>query len=345
MLSKKIIFYGLLIFLGLSIFSILLEVLLGIVFLNKDRNIEPEKIKDYPYLYFLFDNQQGDYNEHGFKTKYSISKAENTFRIVLIGGSVARGKKPEESIAAYLEQEMKENFPQSKNIEVVNAGVSAFVLEQEFILTQLIIQYYQPDMIIGLDGYNDLLSYSYNAFHLSDFALPPHHWNEFQAVKKKSFERKWYSRFALPFKNINRAKDFLIKKKKTAAALNRMQNKKRQEQAAKTYFNILADIHDFCSAKNIFYYSFLQPIKFYGNSTVKSDREQQYAKEFYQQLDTQCSTTSYCYSLTQVFESKKYFTDDCHLTPAGNKIIALAIYTTLQNKFLAHLKEFKEERE
>lgn len=67
-LFKKILFAFILFFGTL----ILLEIALGAAFLYKDRNIEPENVKDFPYLYFLFDNKKGDYNEHGFKTKRSL---------------------------------------------------------------------------------------------------------------------------------------------------------------------------------------------------------------------------------------------------------------------------------
>src|SRR5687768_381888 len=173
---QKFFKYFLLTFLILLFAALLTEGVLEVVFRIKDRHADPLPVRDYPYLYFLFDSTKG-LNEYGFKTSYPEEKEPGKFRIILVGGSVARGKQPEQSIAHYLEKQLNTQF-QTDKIEVINAGISAFVVEQEFILIQLLLQQYQPDMIVSLDGVNDLMTFDQNRRTKSDFDLPPHHWDE-----------------------------------------------------------------------------------------------------------------------------------------------------------------------
>src|SRR5690348_14078733 len=102
---KQFLKYSLFTFLLLLFTALLTEAVLEVVFRIKDRHADPLPVRDYPYLYFLFDDAEG-LNEHGFKTQYPIEKQPGKFRIMLVGGSVARGKKPEQSIAHYLEKEL-----------------------------------------------------------------------------------------------------------------------------------------------------------------------------------------------------------------------------------------------
>ena len=64
----KIILYPIL---GFFMLNLLAEIILGGIFYVKDFNLEPMAVKDYPYLYYLFEKGE-DTNEHGFKTSHSI---------------------------------------------------------------------------------------------------------------------------------------------------------------------------------------------------------------------------------------------------------------------------------
>ena len=329
-LFKKILFAFLLFFGTLF----LLEIVLGAAFLYKDRNIEPENVKDFPYVYYLFDNKKGDYNEHGFKTNYSIQKPENTFRIILTGGSVARGKDPEQTIAAYLEKNLQKQFPQ-KNIQVINAGVSGYGVQQEFLLIQMILQQYQPDMIIGLDGYNDMLTFKLNRFYPSGYDLPPHHWEQFRIIKQKNFQQKWYSRFSAPFNNINRVKDFLIRNSKEKKYDWNTVNEAVAEKHAQAYWNVVQDCKHFCKAKGIDYVSFLQPVRFYNPLSEPDFAEHKALSKIYRQMEAHYKQSDFGYSLIPAFHKcKGMYTDDCHINTEGNQIIAIAIAEKIKGKLL-----------
>jgi lysophospholipase L1-like esterase len=310
--------------------AVLLEIALGIMFMIKDRDIQPENVKDFPYLYFMFDDTKEDYNVHGFKTKYDVQKPDGVYRIILTGGSVARGKEPELSIAAYLEKSLNEKFPQ-KNVQIINAGVSAFGVEQEFILIQMILQQYRPDMIVSLDGYNDMLTFKLNRFYPSGFELPPHHWKEFKILKEKEFKNKWFSRFSAPFYNMNRMKDFLIRNSLEKKYEWKSVTDSVAKHHADVYFNVVKDHYDFCRAKNIAYLNFLQPVRFYNRNSTPDNAELKALCKIYAQMESHYSAYDFAYSLVPAFHKcKSMFTDDCHITPEGNQIIAKAMAEKLK---------------
>lgn len=329
---KRTLKYLIFSLIALFLSTVLLEILLGAVFMYKDRFVEQELVKDFPYLYYLFDNKQGDYNIHGFKTTYSIDKPKNVYRVVLIGGSVARGKQPENSIAAFLEKILKQKIG-DKNIEVINAGVSGFVAEQEFIMLQTVLQSYKPNMIIGLDGYNDLLSFKLNRFTDAPYSIAPHHWNEFKTIEKNKFKNKWYSRFSAPFYNINRAKDFIIRNQKERNYDWTSVSNEIALKYSNAYWDVIIDHRDFCGSKGIDYMSFLQPVRFYNKQYEPDDTEQKALSKIYAEMEKHYMVNDFAFSLVPTFHKcKGMYTDDCHITTEGNQILAAAIAVKVSDK-------------
>ncbi len=308
------------------------ELLLGLYFMVADRNEMVEAVHDEPYLYYLYDKTEGT-NEHGFKTEYTVEKAPGIYRIVMIGGSVARGREPENSIAQNLERELRQRY-NADNIEVVNAGISGYVLQQEFILMQSIIQQYKPDLVIGLDGYNDLLTYYLNQSAETNIPLPPHQWRDFKVIKDNRFRKKPYSRFAYFFKNVNRVKESLIRRKDLS---NPKWIQKHQDSPCGTlcdhYWQLTDDIETFCRAKGIFYVQFVQPIKFSAPMPFNGDAKA-ISETLYGQLDTLSHDRPYAFSLVHAFDTEdSLFYDDVHLVPEGNQRIASAMADSLAPVF------------
>ncbi len=305
---------------------ILTEAVLEVAFRIKDRHADPLPVRDYPYLYYLYDTAQG-LNQYGFKTQYPIEKKEEKFRIILTGGSVARGKKPEESIANYLEKELNTRF-NTNRIEVINAGISAYVVEQEFILIQLLLQQYQPDMIVSLDGVNDLMTFDFNRMTQSDFALPPHHWDEVKVIEPNRERRKFFTRFPLFFKNIARVIAYLKAERFEKNYDWSQLTDERLSKVSHTYWQIIKDTHDFCKAKNIRYYNFLQPVRTcsqFRNGAQLSEREKAQCRLF-NLMDAAVKNEPSNYSLTTLLDERlQLFYDFCHVLPAGNEVIAKAM--------------------
>ena len=215
------------------------------------------------YTYFSFaGNPEQFINEDGLYTKAPKVKAAGKYRIILVGGSVARSTHQpyDQTISSLLERELNARLG-TGNIEVVNAGMSAYVAEQEFIFIQLVLQHYQPDMIIVLDGYNDLGSFDIN--RPNDPSYAPQFYPQFKGIQQARTERKLWYPIKVCFRNILRAKSSL-----TASISNQRKyagiTDEEVGEAAGIYINTLRDMRDFSSSKQITFYSFLQPVRWYA---------------------------------------------------------------------------------
>jgi len=116
-----------------------------------------------PYMVFgLKPNFRSDtvnVNSLGLRGGEIKKKKESCYRIVVIGGSaVFGGSVPgdEMTFCGLLEKDLKIKY--GKNIEVINAGVPAFISMQELILLEDKIIAMEPDMIVIFDGFNDVLT-------------------------------------------------------------------------------------------------------------------------------------------------------------------------------------------
>jgi hypothetical protein len=308
--------------------AVLLELTLGIVFRIKDRKLINTEARDYPYLYFMLKQDDGYRNADGLKIFTSKEKPDSTYRIITSGGSVIYGQAPDKTIAANLEQILQDSFPNTK-IEVLNAGIPAFVIEQEFILIQLLLQYYEPNLIVSLDGYNDLISCEINRYYKSPDLLSPHNWRDFRFVRQQEKKKKLYGRFYGVFPNIYRLYDFALRRS-FDKKFNYSELSNQKEAIATTYTNRVADINAFCNAKGIAYHHFLQPIRF---SKPENERERQLLK-IYSCIDQNLAPLSYSSSLLGIFNSSNsIYIDECHVNPVGNQIfarnIANIIYPTI----------------
>ncbi|MDX2001759.1 MAG: SGNH/GDSL hydrolase family protein [Chitinophagales bacterium] len=331
--------YTLFVFLILLFSAILIEIGLGIAFRIKDRNVQAMNVKDFPYIYFSFEKDEFS-NADGIKTTKSITKEPGKFRIVLIGGSVARGSGNTETIANFLEKELNDALATDK-IEVINAGMSAFVAEQEFIFTQLVLQKYEPDMVIGLDGYNDLLTWRINRFTTeSPFMLPPHNYAQFRVIRDGKYQKSFISRFTGFYKNIGRVVHYYERKSLEKKFNWDSIGLPEKADVSATYWSVIQDTRDFCTAKKIDYYSFLQPIRFYGDrsDTSKLTKEQRGMSSIYMLMELETLEKGYSHSLAKLFKARKeVFMDDCHVNVEGNQIIAKEMAKFLQPKLEDYL--------
>ena len=180
--------------LTLVVLVVLLEAGLGLVFWIRDASnqlIYLEQVKDEPYVYFGYqDTPENGRNADGLFFSGNVEKAANTYRIALIGGSVAEflGREDDGSGNTLLQTVLRKQL-NDPTIEVVPAGMVGYVVEQGFIHTQLRLQRYQPDLVVGLDGYNDMMSFQLNRFMDTDILLPPQNllpWVAFVLVPTKS---------------------------------------------------------------------------------------------------------------------------------------------------------------
>jgi lysophospholipase L1-like esterase len=90
---------------------------------------------------------------------YEVQKPANVFRVIMLGGSTVQGigvSSPLESLPSKLQLLLEREFPRSsKQIEVMNAGISGFSSDQEYLFLIADLLRYKPDLVIAYDGWND----------------------------------------------------------------------------------------------------------------------------------------------------------------------------------------------
>src|SRR5438477_2280856 len=163
-------------FLFLFVFTLVVLEIFGRVYLSKvlQKSLEQKfRFNSYRIYEHVPGFHEGDgkkewiiINRQGFRRAADVTKEkQNTFRVFLMGGSVAHGISSsapypivhiyeDQTIDAYLESKLKQLHP-GHNIEIINAAVTAYKVFQHttYILSELLD--YHPDMIIFFDGVND----------------------------------------------------------------------------------------------------------------------------------------------------------------------------------------------
>jgi|GEM_PF-2753203 len=116
-----------------------------------------------PYTVFglkpNFKSNTVNINSLGLRGSEVKAKKESCYRIVVIGGSaVFGGSVPGDDMTfcGLLEKHLRGKY--KKDIEVINAGIPAFVSMQELILFENKIIEMKPEMVIIFDGFNDCLT-------------------------------------------------------------------------------------------------------------------------------------------------------------------------------------------
>jgi len=100
-------------------------------------------------------------NSLGFRgTEFSYEKDEKTFRIFVLGGSTLYGiysTSDKTTTPGYL-QEKFDGLEKNYRVEVINAGINGHDSYHETFLIKEKLIFYQPDLFIIYDGWNDLFN-------------------------------------------------------------------------------------------------------------------------------------------------------------------------------------------
>ena len=90
---------------------------------------------------------------------YSLRKPAGVFRVIMLGGSTVEGigvDSPLESLPSKLQLLMEREFAgTSRQVEVINGGISHFASDQEYLLLIADLLRFEPDLVIAYDGWND----------------------------------------------------------------------------------------------------------------------------------------------------------------------------------------------
>lgn len=269
-------------------------------------------VKDAPYLYYIQD----------FEESLSQKKSSDKYRVAVIGGSVANQLGWYNFLDSMLNSKLN-----TKCIEVLNFGVDSYVLEQEFILTQLLVQKYQPNIIFGLDGFNDVYSFKFNRKNSDLILLPPQNYRDFMVIQDGKSETRFLHRFRGLFKSIFRTIDFIKRIASKSSYYDYSSITKEEIDIYGNYYiDIIEDIKDFCYVKGIKYYSFLQPVRFYNqksNKLITNNIELEKLSGLLINFEDKIKMKKYCHSLVNLFHNyPEVYRDNCHVNKKGNKIIS-----------------------
>ena len=129
-------------------------------------NLEYEKYQIFPK------NGKNIIDNHGFRCNANVSeqskdkeiceypkeKPSDVYRIFLIGGSTIFSSNNDNAhtASAFLEEKISSDI-KNKNIQVINAGISGAISQHELELVKNKIVEFEPDLIIGYDGWNDVV--------------------------------------------------------------------------------------------------------------------------------------------------------------------------------------------
>ncbi|HUR11031.1 MAG TPA: hypothetical protein VM012_06665 [Flavitalea sp.] len=297
---------------------------------------------DAPYAYY-----QKDYPlqfENGKMTEVAVKKPDGEIRILLLGGSVAANVgnlSVKDSVLTnekdnYLQQQIQKQFPDQK-IRLINGSDAGYVTEQEFIVLQKYMQYYQPDLVIALHGFNDVESFILNKAS-DDMKFIPSpifyggSWNSpiFRIVENHKRKYTFTGIFDGYYNHLKKAVDFTftqlnIRKKPlndTSAVYDN-----RIKSYALAHGNIVADLNDFCRAKGFKYINFLQPVRFYqpNDSSYHSGKRTPLSNslsKMYYEIEQVLTNRPYQISLTSMDTTRLQFRDACHTRLAGYRYMA-----------------------
>jgi lysophospholipase L1-like esterase len=350
---KKFVFIILTFFIVLS----LLNIFSGIVLWRLHKNYQPKKgHKDAPYIYFE-QEPNGPYT-NGFEIDSAIplNKADNEYRILILGGSVANGlgsalareKDFENSFIrkGYLEKLLQDSLKERK-VTVLNGAIASFVTEQEFIAFQKFLQFYNPDMVIGLHGYNDIESFRVThhdlnerfapqpMFYVSGMVSPP-----FKMVENFKKNYSFGNIFSGYYSHLRNALFFSLKKTGvTEYPFEKTDNltDDRLQTYANQHFFVCKDLYDFCKVKNIEYLNFLQPVRYYkpNDSTYYGNDKSKvfpFLTKIYYYMEKRLDSLPHNVNLTGLDQKSLDYIDDCHPSDEGFRFLAEAIVPVVLKK-------------
>ena len=349
----------------LILVTLFFEIVFGIIFWVRDTAtlIHVPSTKDAAYVYYEYESKADHLNEDGFSTTKPMKKLDGIFRIALIGGGVAEnlGNSLNEQGILILENELNKVL-QTNVIEVVNAALTGYVVEQEFIKTQLVIlKKYNPDLIIRLNGADDLQSFFLNRFEKTITSFPPQNYRQFNIIEQGKRNKSFIARFRPLLRNNLRAWNVfkrLLGGENYNSPMNLDEN--QTSLVANEYYSLVDDLRDFVKAKGIDYYGFLQPIRFYDNKNsdlVANKLENARGLDvqtnktlvsLYNKFEKKYLEDEDLFSLTNVLDDNLYvYTDNFQMTPEGHKLLSKEIAQILKDKIQKNKKfiEHKHKRE
>lgn len=273
--------------------------------------------------------------------KVTGQKSPGEYRIFIMGGSVAKGygaSAPEKKFHRLLENLLNENRPEhiNRTFNVVSAGRLGYVSAQELVLLLMGALDFRPDMVIHLNGFNDIIAVT--QYHETP-GYPFYFQSMVRAIKSvkagqvldRALEQSAF------FSNVSK----MMKKYKTGPG------NFSSENIVRHYTRNMNQVAQILYANHIETYLFLQPTIFDKKS--KSPTEQKFIDQRRLQ-NRQIFLTTYpqlAESLKRISEEHQVhwgdfrgvfdevpetvFNDSAHFNDVGQKVMARAMYDEIKS--------------
>lgn len=224
-----------------------------------------------PYTVFglkpNFKSDTVNVNSLGLRGREIEKKGENTYRIIVLGGSAVFGGEVQNdnlTFCAVLEKELNNSKKlNNKNIEVVNAGVPAYMSMQELILLENKLLDLKPDMVIVFDGYNDVIT------SLKRDPRPNHPWwfSEIEKVYYTSISKLFMEKRLKKYRPTKMLLNWLENKK------NKVENYQENHSAVEYYGRNLNMICHLCESYGMNTVVVFQPVLFFKKNITNNERK------------------------------------------------------------------------
>jgi lysophospholipase L1-like esterase len=280
-----------------------------------------------------------------------------------------------QTISYYLEQDLNQDL-RSKHWEVINAGSPSYTMNVELAQIQSVLLRYRPDCVILLDGHNDLgsllrhITVNYDPYTaIPDELTLPTNPGSFGSLL--FFINRWLRNNSAAFRVIgDRMQEMRYPPPNREARTPELSDPVRlsdltsKEQAQFTmaqsqlafYPRLARQIHRVLELDGVKPIFLLQPELMLTHKQL-TDREQRMIdyqrknralllygyQQLYPEIGTRMASTGQqdgfaFVNLIDVFDrtADQTFSDDCHLTPLGNRIIAERLFHLLKEMFANH---------
>ncbi|MBI2252703.1 MAG: SGNH/GDSL hydrolase family protein [Armatimonadetes bacterium] len=315
--------------------------------------------------FYPFENQKVRINSMGFRGKeFRIPKDKNIFRIIILGGSAAFGigaSSDKKTIGGRLEEILNENI-KSKHFEVYNMAIPGYISAQELITLQFYGIDFKPDLVIDINGFNDItVGMDYDNAPPDIDAHSAALINAYRALWETSFPKflsysllRWSAFFKYVSDKIGKMK--MINYYKNPETRKKIIN---QDGRIEFYIKNMNTLYALAEHYNFRLAVILQPALIYKNylTSLELKHIQEYpasfnARQFYPEaakiyfpiisrrmkmLDNNNKHKFLDFSHIFYANKKDIFIDIVHFTDLGNQIVAENIY----EKILKPILKFK----
>lgn len=220
-----------------------------------------------------------------------------------------------------------------KKCVVYNGGIGGFTSSQELLKFIRDVLPMKPDVVVSLNGGNELYHYS------SQFPFTHH----YQLRLMNKLVGKHQHHLCGYFPNTMFIFNYLLNKRGNSFPIH--EGTPYEIKPAKIWEMNTRTLSAIAKEYGIHYYVFLQPLVGVGNY-ISSKTDQEYLKtheetekyltfltELYTEAKESCKNKDYCIDLTSLFDGKQdLFADPRHPNREGDRLIANEIYNQLQNR-------------